>query len=86
MRRLTVFQNTPKQLYGDLRRTIIDLVLGTDMGKHFEEVARLTTKVSVLIDCGDDSDDEGERAGNKYDVRSGRACRQSGLRRPRHDG
>lgn len=37
-----------------VRRVIIDLVLGTDMAKHFEDTAKFTAKVSALV--RDDAD------------------------------
>ena len=54
-----IFSNLTTEVFKDMKKRIVNMVLGTDMGKHFDELAKLKTLVdSTEFLVGSKSDDD----------------------------
>lgn len=49
---VNIFKNLDRETYRDVRQSIIDMVLATDMTKHFEHIAKFMHVKRVSMDEG----------------------------------
>jgi high affinity cAMP-specific and IBMX-insensitive 3',5'-cyclic phosphodiesterase 8 len=53
---VNIFAQMPREEFTQMRQAIIDMVLATDMSRHFEHLAKFQQLMSILPDADEDRD------------------------------
>lgn len=53
---VNIFAQMPREEFVQMRQAVIDMVLATDMSRHFEHLAKFQQLMSLLPDADEDRD------------------------------
>ena len=53
---VNIFAQMPREEFTQMRQAIIDMVLATDMSRHFEHLAKFQQLMAILPDADEDRD------------------------------